>query len=301
MYSKMNISYIILIGFIVLLYIDSSTSDHDDDHHDGGSKCFSGDSLIQLSNGEYKEIGNLQSGDEITTIDQSKIISTEMIMMLDKQISKQALFYTLRTDSGNEISLTEYHLIPIINSNGNEQYVFAKQIKIGDYLFVLFNGKLKYSPVINITIEMKKGRTDSGNEISLTEYHLIPIINSNGNEQYVFAKQIKIGDYLFVLFNGKLKYSPVINITIEMKKGYYAPLTMKGTLLVNNILASCFANAYNHHSAQYYMAPFRYYYKFARFTSLYDPFNVNKTEGLYWTINIMLHFARYFRSDTLCL
>ncbi|CAF1444448.1 unnamed protein product [Rotaria sordida] len=239
MYSKMNISYIILIGFIVLLYIDSSTSDHDDDHHDGGSKCFSGDSLIQLSNGEYKEIGNLQSGDEITTIDQSKIISTEMIMMLDKQISKQALFYTLRTDSGNEISLTEYHLIPIINSNGNEQYVFAKQIKIGDYLFVLFNGKLKYSPVINITI--------------------------------------------------------------EMKKGYYAPLTMKGTLLVNNILASCFANAYNHHSAQYYMAPFRYYYKFARFTSLYDPFNVNKTEGLYWTINIMLHFARYFRSDTLCL
>ncbi|CAF3838230.1 unnamed protein product, partial [Rotaria sordida] len=220
-------------------FSSSDHDDHHDDHHDGGTQCFSGDSLIKLSNGEYKEIGNLQSGDEIITIDQSKIISTEMIMMLDKQISKQALFYTLRTDSDNEISLTQYHLIPTIDSNGNENYLFAKQIKIGDYLFVLFNGKLKYSPVINITI--------------------------------------------------------------EMKKGYYAPLTMKGTLLVNNILASCFANAYNHHSAQYYMAPFRYYYKFARFTSLYDPFNVNKTEGLYWTINIMLHFARYFRSDTLCL
>ncbi|CAF4234884.1 unnamed protein product [Rotaria sordida] len=95
MYSKMNISYIILIGFIILLYIDSSASDHDDDHHDGGSKCFSGDSLIQLSNGEYKEIGNLQSGDEITTIDQSKIISTEMIMMLDKQISKQGILFII--------------------------------------------------------------------------------------------------------------------------------------------------------------------------------------------------------------
>ncbi|CAF5079504.1 unnamed protein product, partial [Rotaria sp. Silwood1] len=80
-----------------------------------------------------------------------------------------------------------------------------------------------------------------------------------------------------------------------MKKGYYAPLTMKGTLLVNNVLASCYANVNNHHLAQYYMAPFRYYYKFARFISLNDPFNINKTEGLYWTVNIMLYFARYFR------
>lgn len=92
--------------------------------------------------------------------------------------------------------------------------------------------------------------TDSGNEISLTANHLIPIINSNGNKNYLFAKQIKIGDCLLILFNGKLKYSPVINITIEMKKGYYAPLTMKGTLLINNVLASCFANINNHHLAQ---------------------------------------------------
>ncbi|CAF2859881.1 unnamed protein product [Rotaria sp. Silwood2] len=243
MSSKTNIFYIILIGFIILLNIDSSSSDHEshhDDHHDErGAQCFSGDSLIKLSNGEYKEIGNLQSSDEIITIDQSKIISTEMIVMLDKQISKQALFYTLRTDSGNEISLTEYHLIPTINSNGNENYLFAKQIKIGDYLFVLLNGKLKYSPVINITI--------------------------------------------------------------EMKKGYYAPLTMKGTLLINNVLASCFANVNNHHLAQYYMTPLRYYYKFARFMSLYDLFNINKTEGLHWTVNIMLYFARYFKFDALCL
>ncbi|CAF1077196.1 unnamed protein product [Rotaria sordida] len=257
MYSKTNIFYIILIGVIILFNIDSAPSYygsyHDDHHHQhydrdhgaysysphGTAQCFSGDSLIKLSNGVYKEIGNLQSGDEIITIDQSKIISTEMIMMLDKEISKEALFYTLRTDSGNEISLTEYHLIPIINPNGNENYLFAKQIKIGDYLLVLFNEKLNYSPVINITI--------------------------------------------------------------EMKKGYYAPLTMKGTLLINNVLASCFANINNHHLAQYYMAPFRYYYQFGRFISLYDPFNINKTEGLYWTVNIMLYLARYFRLDALCL
>ncbi|CAF3120801.1 unnamed protein product, partial [Rotaria sp. Silwood2] len=37
MHSKTNIFYIILIGLIILLNIDSSSSDHDDhhdDHHD---------------------------------------------------------------------------------------------------------------------------------------------------------------------------------------------------------------------------------------------------------------------------
>lgn len=35
----------------------------------------------------------LKSGDEILTIDQSKLISTEVIFMLDKQISKKGLFF----------------------------------------------------------------------------------------------------------------------------------------------------------------------------------------------------------------
>lgn len=47
------------------------------------------------------------------------------------------------------------------------------------------------------------------------------------------------------------------------------------------------------------MAPFRCYYKFARFICLYDRFNINKTEGLHWTVNNMFYFARYFRSNAL--
>ncbi|CAF3499167.1 unnamed protein product, partial [Rotaria sp. Silwood2] len=125
------------------------------------------------------------------------------------------------------------------------------------------------------------------------------IISSNGNEIYLAAKQINIGDLLYVLLNDKFEYSPVINITIEIKKGYYAPLTMKGTLLVNNVLASCFAYAKNHHLAQFYMFPFRFYYKLTRLFYINDPFNNNKSEGLHWIIAIMFNFARYFRADTL--
>ena len=47
----------------------------------------------RLSNGEEKEMRFLKSGDEILTIDQSKLVSTEVIFMLDKQISKKGLFF----------------------------------------------------------------------------------------------------------------------------------------------------------------------------------------------------------------
>lgn len=52
-------------------------------------QCFSSDSLIHLSNGEYKKISKLKSGDKILTMDQSNIISTEMIMMLHKHKSEK--------------------------------------------------------------------------------------------------------------------------------------------------------------------------------------------------------------------
>jgi hypothetical protein len=56
-------------------------------------RCFSGDSLIKLSNGQEKEISSLKSGDQILTIDKKKIVSTEMILMLDKQISKKGFCF----------------------------------------------------------------------------------------------------------------------------------------------------------------------------------------------------------------
>ena len=79
-----------------------------------------------------------------------------------------------------------------------------------------------------------------------------------------------------------------------MKKGYYAPLTMKGTLLVNNILASCFALIKDHHLAQYYMFPFRYYYKLNKLFHSNDQSDIHNVEGLHWIIKIMFDFASYF-------
>jgi hypothetical protein len=216
--------------------------------------CFSGDSFVRLSNGENKQIDSLQIGDEILTIDQSKLISTEVIMMLDKHISKE----------------------------GKSFFFFDKILNKTNFILALFY-------VL---------KTSCDNEISLTGYHLIGIISSQGNINYKIAKQIQIGD---LLLNENLKPCPVTNITIQIKKGYYSPLTMKGTLIVNQILASSFAHVKNHDWAQFAMFPIRYYYKLTRFIHLNDPFYIQKSEGLNWFIKIMFYCVRYFQPSILLL
>ena len=196
---------------------------------------------------------SLNIGDEILTIDQSKLISTEIILMLDKHTSKKGIFDCVSQKDKNTLILALFYTL----------------------------------------------KTSCGHQISLTEYHLIPIISSQEYLNYKTAKQIQNGDLLFGLFHNQLKSCSVINITNEIKQGYYAPLTMQGTLLVNQILASSFAHVRNHHLAQFYMFPFRYYYKLTRWISFNDPFYLYKTEGLNWFIKIIFYLARYFRPDDL--
>ncbi|CAF2914204.1 unnamed protein product [Rotaria sp. Silwood2] len=202
-----------------------------------GVGCFSGDSSVMLINGEQKQIGHLKTGDEILAVNNLKIVPSEMIIMLDKHISKQTIFYTFITDSGHKISLTSLHLIPIIS----------------------YNNKI----------------------------------------DYISARQVKLGDQFYVIINDQLEYSQVINITIELKKGYFAPLTMTGTLLVNDVFVSCYALVKNHQWAQIFMAPFRWYYKLSRFISVNDPFDNNRIDGIHWIVDIFYQFINYIQPSIL--
>ncbi|CAF3211706.1 unnamed protein product [Rotaria sp. Silwood2] len=187
--------------------------------------CFSSDTLVTLVNQQQIPIGKLQVGDQLLSIDGTKIVSTEMLMMLDKNQLSSAIFYTIVTASEHKISLTSHHLIATINNNEDVIYIPAKDIKLGNKLRVVINEKV-YS-------------------------------------------------------------SPVINITMEMKNGYYAPLTMTGTLLVNNIDASCFSNIKNHNIVQFYMGFIRWYYRLNGLLSIQKPFGEQTVDGIHYIAVIL--------------
>ena len=76
--------------------------------------------------------------------------------------------------------------------------------------------------------------TASGHKISLTKLHLIPIVEHDHTIKYVPAKDVKVGDTLYVMSNdNQVMPSPVTKVTVEMKTGVYAPLTTDGKTKTN--------------------------------------------------------------------
>lgn len=128
--------------------------------------------------------------------------------------------------------------------------------------------------------------TSSLHQLSLTSVHLLPVRRWNSSEvKYLPARDVLLGDYLFVLQDGQILSSPVIESRREVKEGLFAPLTLHGTLFVNDVLTSCFASVPSHQWAQLFMTPFRWYYLVMRqFTSV-PPFGLDDdVEGIHWTL-----------------
>ncbi len=100
------------------------------------------------------------------------------------------------------------------------------------------------------------------NSISLTNSHLI-FVKDQG---YINAGKIKIGDTLRIYSNKNLKFKDfqVKRISFDIKKGFIAPLTNQGTLLVNQIDTSCYAEVNNHNLADIAMTPVKVWYKLSK-------------------------------------
>jgi hypothetical protein len=104
----------------------------------------------------------------------------------------------------------------------------------------------------------KQLTTVSGHQLSLTSSHLLP----TDIYGYVMAKNIRVGMNIYVMNdNGLLTIETISNVIDIIKQGYIAPLTQKGTLIVNNIAASCYATINSHHLAHAVLAPMRWWYE----------------------------------------
>jgi hypothetical protein len=103
----------------------------------------------------------------------------------------------------------------------------------------------------------KQLTTVSGRQLSLTSSHLLPT-ESHG---YVMAKNLHVGMNIYIMHDNGLLTNEIISSVIDVvKQGYVAPLTQQGTLIVNNIAASCYATISSHHIAHAALAPMRWWY-----------------------------------------
>lgn len=85
--------------------------------------------------------------------------------------------------------------------------------------------------------------TIDGQSISMTTTHLVKTVipsvaGSNRNVVFLQASEITLDHHLFT--SESINPVPIVKITITPVVGFYSPWTLSGTLLVNNVSASCY-------------------------------------------------------------
>ncbi|UJR37595.1 hypothetical protein I4U23_030293 [Adineta vaga] len=132
----------------------------------------------------------------------------------------------------------------------------------------------------------KQVTTTSGRQLSLTSSHLLPT-NEHG---YVMAKDLHIGMSIYVMSDEKvLRSETITNVTDVMKQGYVAPLTAEGTLIVNDVAASCYATINSHYVAHFAVAPMRWWYGVFGMSRK----GCDEIEGVHWFAKMLYEITAY--------
>lgn len=153
---------------------------------------------------------------------------------------------TITTSSGQRKKISELRI---------GEKVLARDPRTNKLVYsevILF---LDYDPTQKrqfLTIELASRRT-----LTITPTHLVLTGNSK-NIRTVFAENIKVGDVLLVSdSNNNMIEDSVIGIKGVIRTGVYAPLTDIGTVVVNDVVVSCYATIDSQSLADWSFLPLR--------------------------------------------
>ncbi|XP_046142942.1 sonic hedgehog protein A [Osmia bicornis bicornis] len=142
------------------------------------------------------------------------------------------------------------------------------QVRLGDRIAALdSHGDIVYSEVIAFLDRSLAERrqfvqltTESGRVLTLTPAHLVPV----EGRASTFAGRVEPGDKILVRdpadeneVEHRLRWDKVVDTRLVLEEGVYAPLTTEGTVLVDDVVASCYAFVDNHELAHFGFLPYR--------------------------------------------
>ena len=143
------------------------------------------------------------------------------------------------------------------------------EVELGERIAALdSHGDIVYSEVIafldrSITERRQFVRltTESGRVLTLTPAHLVPVEGGST----VFAGRVQPGDKILVrdpvdeneTLRHRLRWDKVVDSRLVLEEGIYAPLTSEGTVLVDDVVASCYAIVDNQELVHLAFLPYR--------------------------------------------
>ncbi|XP_051985003.1 tiggy-winkle hedgehog protein-like [Xyrauchen texanus] len=132
-------------------------------------------------------------------------------------------------------------------------------------------------------------------KLTLTAAHLV--FTGNGSAmKATFASNVKPGDTVLVSegIHKTLKSVTVTRIYTEDYEGSYAPVTTQGNIIVDEVLASCYAVFENHTWAHWAFAPVRLCHELM--TWIFPAHDSNVTfqeDGIHWYSNMLFHIGSW--------
>ncbi|KAM4706134.1 sonic hedgehog protein [Rhinophrynus dorsalis] len=166
--------------------------------------------------------------------------------------------------------------------------------------FLLFIDKQETGHKLFYVIET----SEPWGRIKLTAAHLLFVAQTQGNDtrayKSVFASNIQPGDVIYIgdpeLMS--LKAVKVERVHLEEDLGAYAPVTAHGTVVIDGVLASCYAVIEEHSWAHMAFAPLRFGFGLS---SILFPKNSNSSppppysqgEGIHWYSQILYQIGTW--------
>lgn len=195
-------------------------------------------------------MSQLQVGDTVLSITQDGRLSySDVIAFLDTNHETVLKYYILTTQSGNSITLTGKHLIYATNFTSKlmfsakyelrfqqlPQLTFAEDVKIGQFVF-LVKHNLKFVKSMHGFVQLTN-TTNSSNFLSSTHS----------------STHVQADDTMMLI------PEKVVSIQTRSIRGVYAPLTLEGTIVVDDVATSCYAFV-DHHLSHAVFSPLRGYH-----------------------------------------
>lgn len=141
--------------------------------------------------------------------------------------------------------------------------------------------------------------TDDDERVTVTGDHLIysTLAPNDSISTPTQSDRVQPGHYLFKrkLFTGRelIVATRVVRLSHDVIRGVYAPLTTEGTIVVDDIVTSCYASLNSHALAHLAMAPFR----FAHHVIGSRDQRSTPSDGVHWYAEILLRFAEKILPD----
>ena len=232
------------------------------------SGCFPASSTVLLKNGERRKISDLNIGDLVQSVnDNGKLVFSPIILDLDTLPNNTGHFLRIRTYTMQTITLSPGHLI------------YRKQRK---------HDKMnEHGIMIQNSICDNMGAKFTEPKISAEEFSTFDV---------VFASLVTTDDLVLVHnTENELVPSQVVGVEELHLEGIYSPLTTQGNIVIDDVVASCYADFDSHEIQHLMFAPFRLWHETLEiFPSMkneqekhesVDP----KKSGLHWYAQFMTY------------